>query len=260
VLLDARALALAASAGRAELRVLVRPRVAIVTTGDELALPGRALAAGQIYDSNAVLLQALVLEAGGQPLPPVQAAADDPQALEAILRRSAAAADLLLTSGGASVGDHDHLPRLLSACGSVHFWKVRMRPGMPALFGELAGTPVLALPGNPVSTFATFRVLATVAIEALQGIGPLDPVRWRARLAAPLRKAAGRAEYLRAVHRIDADGQLWVRPLVGQESHRLVNLRQASMLVVLPEAEVELAAGALVDVEPLFAATAENWT
>jgi molybdopterin molybdotransferase len=134
-----------------------------------------------------------------------------------------------------------------------------MKPGMPALFGELHGKPLLALPGNPVSVFATFRVLARAALGALQGIAPIDPVRWRARLAAPLRKAPGRAEYLRAVHRIDADGQFWVRPLVGQESHRLVSLRQASVLVVLPEPELELAAGALVDVEPLFAATAENW-
>jgi molybdopterin molybdotransferase len=257
-ILDARALALAASAGRIELRVLARPRVAIVTTGDELVVPGQPLAAGQIYDSNATLLQALVTEAGGQPLPPIQAAADDPVALLDVLRRAAGAADLVLTSGGASVGDHDHLPRLLLDHGSVHFWKVRMKPGMPALFGELHGKPLLALPGNPVSVFATFRVLARAALGALQGIAPIDPVRCRGRLAVPLRKARGRAEYVRALHRIDGDGQFWVRPLSGQESHRLVSLRQASVLLVLPEGEVDLAAGAMVDVEPLFELP-ENW-
>lgn len=258
-ILDARALALAASAGRTELRVLARPRVAIVTTGDELVVPGQPLAPGQIHDSNAALLQALVLDAGGLPLPPIQAAADDPVALLEVLRRAAGAADLVLTSGGASVGDHDHLPRLLLDHGSVHFWKVRMKPGMPALFGELHGRPLLALPGNPVSVFATFRVLARAAIVALQGMAPIDPVRWRARLAQPLRKGRGRAEFLRAVHRVDADGQLWARPLQGQESHRLVSLRQATVLLVLPEGDVDLAAGALVDIEPLFAVPAENW-
>jgi molybdopterin molybdotransferase len=255
--LDARALALASSAGRTELRVLARPRVAIVTTGDELAVPGQALAAGQIYDSNAALLHSLVLEAGGRPLPPVWAS-DDPGTLAQVLHRAAAAADLVLTTGGASVGDHDHLPRLLLDHGSVHFWKVRMKPGMPALFGEFAGTPVLALPGNPVSVYATFRVLARPALEALQGIVPADPVRWRARLEVPLRKSHARAEYLRAAHRIDANGQLWVRPLVGQESHRLVSLRQASALLILPEGEVELETAALVDIEPLSMAVAEN--
>ncbi len=257
-LLDARSLALAASAGRTELRVLARPRVAIVTTGDELAQPGQVLASDRIYDSNAALLQSLVFEAGGHPLPPVWVT-DDPQALAEALRRAAAAADLVLTTGGASVGDHDHLPRLLLEQGSVHFWKVRMKPGMPALFGELYGTPLLALPGNPVSVYATFRILARVALDALQGIAPADPPRWRARLEVPLRKSHGRAEYLRALHCIDAHGQLWVRPLQGQESFRLVSLRQASALLVLPEGEIDLAAGAVVDIEPLSLAATESW-
>lgn len=254
-ILDARALALAATAGRTELRVLARPRVAIITTGDELAAPGQALAPGQIYDSNAALLQALVFEAGGLPLPPIRAA-DNAEALADELQRAAAAADLLLSTGGASVGDHDHLPRLLAERGSVHFWKVRMKPGMPVLFGEFSGRPVLALPGNPVSVYATFRVLARVAIDALRGLVPADPLRWRARLSTPLRKAHGRVEYVRAVHRIDGNGQLWVRPLLGQESHRLLSLRDASVLLVLPEGEIDLAAGALVDVEPLLDAAA----
>ena len=251
--LGARALALAATAGRQELRVLARPRVAILTTGDELALPGQALGPGQIHDSNSALLHALILDAGGYPLPATQATADDPQRLLHALRRAAAAADLVLTTGGASVGDHDHLPSLLAEHGSVHFWKVRMKPGMPALFGELAGKPVLALPGNPVSVFATFRVLVRAALSALQGLAPVEPLRWKARLLVPLRKTHQRAEFLRGIHNIDSQGQLWVRPLSGQESHRSVALLQASVLLCLPEAEVELAAGALVEVEPLFA-------
>jgi molybdopterin molybdotransferase len=251
--LGARALALAATAGRQELRVLARPRVAILTTGDELALPGQSLGPGQIYDSNSALLHALVLDAGGYPLPAAQATADDPQRLLHALRRAAAAADLVLTTGGASVGDHDHLPSLLAEHGSVHFWKIRMKPGMPALFGELAGKPVLALPGNPVSVFATFRVLVRAALSALQGLAPVDPLRWKARLLVPLRKTHKRAEFLRGIYNIDSQGQLWVRPLTGQESHRSVALLQASVLLCLPETEIDLVAGALVEVEPLFA-------
>ena len=253
--LGARALALAATAGRQEIRVHARPRVAIVTTGDELAMPGQSLGPGQIYDSNSALLHALVLEAGGYPLPASQATADDPQRLLHALRRAAAAADLVLTTGGASVGDHDHLPQLLAEHGCVHFWKVRMKPGMPALFGELAGKPVLALPGNPVSVFATFRMLARTALAALQGLVPPNPVRWRARLLVPLRKSHSRAEYLRGIYSVDSQGQLWVRPISGQESHRSVALLQASVLLCLPESEVDLPAGALVEIEPLFAAT-----
>lgn len=250
--LGARALALAASAGRSELRVHVRPRVAIVTTGDELALPGQALGPGQIYDSNSSLLHALIQDAGAYPLPVTQATADDPQRLLHALRRAAAAADLVLTTGGVSVGAHDHLPTLLAEHGQVHFWKVRMKPGMPALFGELAGKPVLALPGNPVSVYCTFRVLARTALAALQGLAVAEPVRWRARLLLPLRKTHRRSEYLRGSYSVDSQGQLWVRPLSGQESHRSVALLQASVLLCLPEAEVDLAAGALVDIEPLF--------
>lgn len=249
--LDARALSLAASAGRAELRVHARPRVAILTGGDELALPGQPLAPGQIYDSNAALLHGLVEEAGGHALPATQAAPDDPQRLLHALRRAAAAADLILTTGGASVGDHDHLPRLLAEHGSVHFWKVRMKPGMPALFGELGGKPVLALPGNPVSVYMTFRVLGVPALQALQGHPPESPLRLRARLEAPLRKTHARAEFLRAVHRVDADGVLRVRALTQQESHRLVSLSQASALICLGEGEADLPAGALVEIESL---------
>lgn len=249
--LDARALSLAASAGRAELRVLARPRVAILTGGDELALPGQPLAPGQIYDSNAALLHALVEEAGGHALPATQAAPDDPQRLLHALRRAAAAADLILTTGGASVGDHDHLPQLLAEHGSVHFWKVRMKPGMPALFGEIGGKPVLALPGNPVSVYMTFRVLGVPALQALQGHPPVLPLRARARLEAPLRKSHPRAEFLRAVQRVDADGTLCVRVFTQQESHRLVSLAQANALVCLGEGAVDLPAGALVEVEPL---------
>lgn len=249
--LDARALSLAASAGRAELRVHARPRVAILTSGDELALPGQPLAPGQIYDSNAALLHGLVEEAGGHPLPATQAAPDDPLRLLHALRRAAAAADLILTTGGASVGDHDHLPRLLAEHGSVHFWKVRMKPGMPALFGEIGGKPVLALPGNPVSVYMTFGVLGVPALQALQGHPPEPPLRLRARLEAPLRKSHPRAEFLRAVQRVDADGTLRVRVFTQQESHRLVSLSQANALVCLGEGEVDLPAGALVDIEAL---------
>lgn len=251
--LTARKLALAATAGRARLRVHAQPRVAILATGDELAAGGSNLRPGQIYESNGAMLQSLVREAGGLPLPPATVA-DEPDALLAALERLAAAADLILTSGGASVGDHDHLPALLLREGSLHFWKVQLKPGMPAIFGEFRSTPILALPGNPVSAYVTFHKLAWPALRALQGLPPPSPRLWRGRLKAPLRKAHERAEYRRARHSFDADGQLWIEPIGTPDSHRIRALSIASVLVPMPEGNVNWEVGTVVEVEPI-----EEW-
>lgn len=248
--LCARTLALAATAGRDWLRVLRAPRVAIVSGGDELVPPGQPLQAGQIYDSNAPQLAALVDEAGGVALP-AAAQIDDPLRLLDTLRRCASAADLIVSTGGASVGDHDHLPALLAEHGQVHFWKLQLKPGMPALFGEIDGKPVFALPGNPVSAYITFRALVWPALAVLQGLPLPQPARWRARLANALRKAHPRAEHQRGIHWIDADGQCWVRPQPSQDSHRLLALAQASVLLPLPAGPVDWPEGTLVHVESI---------
>jgi molybdopterin molybdotransferase len=133
----------------------------------------------------------------------------------------------------------------------LHFWKLLLKPGMPALFGEIAGKPILALPGNPVSAYITFRALAWPAICALQGLPPPVPLRRRARLETALRKTHARAEHLRGVHRSDANGQLWVRPVLGQDSHRIVSLAEANVLLLLPEGALDWPVGTLVDIEPI---------
>lgn len=249
--LCARTLALAATAGRDPLRVVRPPRVAILSGGDELVRPGRALLPGQIFESNAHQLAALVTEAGGTALPAATAQADDPALLLETLRRCASAADLIVSTGGASVGDHDHLPVVLTDHGQVHFWKLLLKPGMPALFGEIDGKPVFALPGNPVSAYITFRALVWPALALLQGLPMPQPARWRARLSTPLRKQHARAEHQRGVHWIDAEGQMCVRPLTEQDSHRLVPLAQATVVLPLPEGPIDWPAGTLIEVEPI---------
>lgn len=256
--LHARGLSLAATAGSSALRVLRQPRVAILSGGDELVAPGGSLQPGQIYDSNSQLLAALVAEAGGRALPVAAAQRDDLDGLLDALTRCASAADLILTTGGASVGDHDHLPALLLRHGCVHFWKIQLKPGMPALFGELAGKPVLALPGNPVSAYITFRALAWPAIRALLGLPPPRPRRWLARLEEPLMKRHPRGEHLRGSAWIDAQGQCRVRALQGQESHRVLSLAAANVILPLPEGPAEWPAGALVAVESIALEEADD--
>ena len=251
--LTARKLALAATAGKARVRVHVSPRVAILSTGDELAMPGSSLQAAQIFESNSVMLQAMVRTAGALPIP-VAAVGDTPDALLSSLSQMSAVADLIITTGGASVGDHDHLPELLLREGAMHFWKVQIKPGMRAIFGEIHGTPVLALPGNPVSAYVTFLKLALPAIRALQGLPPPLPQRWRGRLAQPLQKAHVRVEYRRAGHYFDATGQLWIEPIGTPDSHRIHALTQSSVLVPMPAGSVDWATGTVVDVEPI-----EEW-
>ena len=251
--LCARRLALLASAGRARVRVYVPPRVAVLVTGDELAAPGAKLLPAQIYESNGLMLQSLLREVGALPVPTARVA-DDPDAMAAELRRLKPAVDLIITSGGASVGDHDHLPALLLAHGTLHFWKVRLKPGMPAAFGEFQGTPILVLPGNPVSAYLTCLKFALPAVYALQGLPPPSSPRWRGRLRQRLHKNHARAAYLRATHAFDAGGQLWIEPIGTPDSHRINALSAATVLVPLPEGPVDWAEGTVVEVEPI-----ETW-
>jgi len=248
--LDARRLALAATAGLDQVRVYRQPRVAVVITGDELAHPGGRRGADQIFESNGVMLASLIAESGGVAIPPTLVK-DDPVELIDVLARLQKTADLILCSGGASVGDHDHLPRTLQSEGCVHFWKVRMKPGMPAVFGEFRGTPVLALPGNPVSAYVTFLKLARPALFALQALPVPIGARWRGKLRHALEKSHARAEFRRARHGFDDSGQLWIEVIGTPDSHRIQALSAASVLVAMPEGPVAWPAGSVVEVEPI---------
>ncbi|GAP66964.1 molybdenum cofactor synthesis protein [Mizugakiibacter sediminis] len=225
------------------------PRVALFSTGDELAPPGAPLGFGQIRDSNRPMLAALLREAGAEV---VQGAhvRDERETLRERLAAAAREADLIVTSGGVSAGEADHLPGLVRELGRIHFWKVRIKPGMPVLFGEIGGALVFALPGNPVSCAATFLALVRPLLDALRGRAGAPPPL-RARLAVAVRKPHARAECLRCALTADAEGVLWARPHGQQGSAMLRGLAEADALAVIPEQAHELAAGSVIEVLPL---------
>lgn len=190
-------IAVAASFGLASIEVAARPRIAIVVTGDELARPGEPLGYGMRHESNGALLRALALEAGARTVS-VESVGDEPEAIAQALARAARVADLVVTSGGVSAGEADHVPGLVERLGHVGFWKVAMRPGMPVLFGDVYGTALFALPGNPVSVFATWIALVEPVLEALTGAEAPRRERVAARLSAPVDKRHDRVELRRA--------------------------------------------------------------
>lgn len=248
VLTPARA-SLAAALGSHDVAVARRPTVAVFTTGDELVAPGQPLGPGQVYDSNRVLLQTLLQADGYQPVAWPRLP-DDPAQLRAALRDAAFSFDVVFTCGGVSAGEKDHLPALMAELGQVHFWRVRLRPGMPVLFGRLDQAWLLALPGNPVSVFATYLTLGRRLLDGLQGRHEPRPSLC-ARLEAPIRKTHPRREFLRGNLHVDEQGVLRVRPNPADGSHRLRAAADADALIVLPEGEGEWAAGEVVQVIPL---------
>ena len=248
--LDAARLGALASCGIAAIDVARRPRVALFVTGDELVPPAQALGFGQIHDSNRYTLGALLRTIG---LEPVRVAhlRDDPDVLRTALLAAAQDCDVIISSGGVSAGEADFMPGLVAELGRVHFWKVRMRPGMPLLCGGIGNALVFALPGNPVSTVATFLLLVQPALLALQRAIEPRPRRWKARLAAPLVKRHARAEFLRARVEWRDDGGCWATPLAKQGSGMLRGLVEADALVEVGEAPCERQAGDVVDLLPL---------
>jgi len=238
-----------ASFGQREVGVVCRPRAILLTTGDELTPPGEALEFGRIYDSNRYSLGA-VLEQHGTALVRHERLRDDPRVLSDALQRAAKDADIIVSSGGVSAGEADYLPRLIAQIGKVHFWKVRIKPGMPFLCGSIGRALVCALPGNPVSGVATLLTLVRPALDAMAGATD-SATRLRARLKQPIRKTHARAEFQRAGLECDDQGTLWATSLKQQGSGMLRGVAEADALIMLSEAAREYAAGEVVELLPL---------
>ncbi len=238
-----------ASFGMTHACVVQRPRAVLLTTGDELVAPGDPLGFGQIHDSNRYSLGNL-LEYWGVELVRHERVRDDPAALRDALQRAGADADFIVSSGGVSAGEADFLPRLVSEIGKVHFWKVRLKPGMPFLFGQIGAAMLFALPGNPVSGFATCMALVKPALDAMCGVSQKG-FMLRARLRTGINKRHARAEFQRARLHCDEGAVLWATPHAKQGSGMLRGVAEADALVLLPDGAREFAIGEVVDVMPL---------
>lgn len=231
--LNARDIGLAAAGNNAWLTVHRRPRVAILATGDEIALPGDPIPPGGIVSSNSHALAALVRAAGGDPVV-LPIAPDDRAALMAAAD-SVHGMDLLLTSGGASVGEHDLVQEALGARGLVvDFWQIAMRPGKPLMHGRLGEVPMIGLPGNPVSSLVCAILFVVPALQKLSGLHAAAPPTVMARLGAPLAANDKRADHLRATLSLDADGTLFATAFPRQDSSMLRLMAQADALILRP--------------------------
>jgi molybdopterin molybdotransferase len=229
------AIAVVASLGIGELDVRRRPRVAILSTGDELRAPGEPLGPGQIHDANSFSLAAAVAEAGGEAVL-LPRTADDPAAIEAALRDGMRDAQALVASGGVSVGRHDHVRDVLQRLGSLDLWRVAMQPGKPLAFGQVEDKPVLGLPGNPVSALVTFELFARPLIRAMLGLSGGGRPQLAACAFDRMPKDRDRRAFLRVVLRAE-DGGYVARSAGGQQSSQLRPLAAANALLVVPEGE-----------------------
>ena len=248
--LTARDVGLAAAGNLPWVTVHRRPRVAILATGDEIALPGEPIPPGGIVSSNAHALAAFLRAIGAEPMV-LPIAPDD---TDTIAAAASVSSDLLVTSGGASVGEHDLVQHALAQRGlAVDFWKIAMRPGKPLMFGHMDATPVLGLPGNPVSALVCAVLFLLPAVARLAGRSDSGPPVESARLGAPLPANDRRADHLRASLAPGADGLPVATAFARQDSALLRLLAAADALILRPPGAAAAAAGDMVEITRLAA-------
>ncbi len=260
-------LGLLASLGMARVNVIRMPRIALLTTGDELIAPGHALLAGHIYNSNGYSLASQLLRLGVELVLPLELESshatrmeidgselrflhvrDNKDSLQACLKAGAAVADIVISSGGVSAGEADFLPKLLTEIGTVHFWKVKMRPGMPLLCGEVDGALMIGLPGNPVSSLATLVALVAPALATMQGVAASKQTKpLRLRIDRDWEKRHDRTEFLRARLQCRDDGSLWATPVTRQGSGMLAGMAEADVLLEIEEHMRQIPAGTVLN-------------
>ena len=244
-------LGMIASLGIGEVSVYRRLRVAFFSTGDELKPIGTSLAAGEIYDSNRYTLHGMLTRLGCE-IVDLGVVEDVPAKLEHAFATAARSADVVITSGGVSVGEADYVKQLLEKLGEVRFWKIAMRPGRPLAYGKMGNAHFFGLPGNPVAVMVTFYEFVREALMILQGrreVAP--PPTFKVRLSGPLRKVPGRMEFQRGILCPDGNGGFSVRSTGDQGSGILSSMSQANCFIVLATEVGNVPAGELVDVQLL---------
>ncbi len=234
-----------ASIGLADVAVFKRLEVGVLSTGDEVVRPGQALAAGQVYDANAPMLAGLIASAGAR-LTDLGVMPDDPTALRAKLLDAAQRFDVLLTSGGASAGEEDHMVRALAAIGKRHLWQLAIKPGRPMSFGQIGDCVVVGLPGNPVAVFVCYLMYVWPMLRRLGGAPWPEPRRYMLPAAfAFAGRKQGRREFWRGILKETANG-LAVEKFARDGSGLISGLRAADGLIDIPEDHGDVAAGDLV--------------
>jgi molybdopterin molybdotransferase len=226
-----------------------RLRVAFFSTGDELVSIGTPPQEGQIYDSNRYTIHGMLERLGCEVLD-MGVVRDDPGLLEEAFANAAQSADVVITSGGVSVGEADFVKDLLNKLGEVVFWKIAMKPGRPLAYGRIGKAHFFGLPGNPVSVMVTFYQFVREALQRLSGLDPVPPLpTFRVPCTSALRKAPGRTEFQRGILTCGADGQWIVRVTGEQGSGILRSMSEANCFIILPTDQGNVAPGALVDVQ-----------
>ena len=247
--LTASDIGLLASLGIENVNVYRQVRVAFFSTGDELVSLGGQLKEGQIYDSNRYTLFAMLRRFGASIID-LGVIRDNRQDLERAFHTAAQKADVLITTGGVSVGEADFVKEILEKLGRVNFWKIAMKPGRPLAFGKLDDCIFFGLPGNPVSTMVTFYVLVLPALRKIQGETETPMMTLKMPCVSPLRKAAGRIEYQRGIMEQNESGDWLVRSVGGQGSHILSSMSKANCFIILPLECANLEPDTMVTVLP----------
>ena len=242
-------LGLLASVGVTELNITRTPVVAFFSTGDELKGVGQALQAGDIYDSNRYILFGM-LKTMGVDVIDMGVIADVKEDIEKTIISASQCADMVITSGGASVGEADYIKIILDEIGEVDFWKIAMKPGKPLAFGKVNNTLFFGLPGNPVSAMATFYQFVQPSLKRLEGESTFDNIQLQARCVSDLRKQPGRKDFQRGILSLDEKGDLVVSTTGIQGSHMLSSMSQANCFIVLDRESGNISAGETVNVQP----------